>query len=280
MTNSTLHHERLTRLTRHGRQAEARSRELGMTEWRDDLSHLSPMRQAAWRRVLSSIATTEGLEESLMQPLMLAYKQPGEDHTEISEYLESHAVDERRHHAMLCGYLKQTFGYVKKSRTWSDRVIYDRVLPLMAQAFRYRPLYGFALLDTYENFATEFYAPLRTQAQADGAQNILSLLQAIEKDELRHVAGMEYLLDRELARQGGLRRGDRAAIATLLNVLVLDVDFSPWALHNREIRAHLCELGVPPEGVTATARRMRDHTLARLTASLAEKSEGVSHVVP
>jgi rubrerythrin len=261
---------RLQSLARHGRQADERARGLGMTSWSDDLSHLSSEKRASWQRVLSSIATTEGIEATVMDPLLVAKRADAE----VLDYLEVHAADERRHHELLAGYLKNTFGYEKKSRTLSDRIFYERLLPAMSQTFRYKPLYGFALLYCYERFAMAFYVPLRTKAQTDGAQNLLSLLQSIEKDELRHVAGMEHLLKEEIRAQGGLRLGDLKAVRAMLSLMLVDINMSSWAFHNRDIRAHLQELDISPDEVTQTGRRMRDATLELMTVT----DEGVRNV--
>jgi hypothetical protein len=254
---------RLQRLARHGRQADARARELGMLCWADDLSHLPEARRASWRRILSSIATTEGIEATVMDPLLVAKR----NDAEALEYLEVHAADERRHHELLKGYLKNTFDFEKKTRTMSDRVFYERLLPAISSAFRYKPLYGFALLYCYERFALSFYTPLRVRAQSDGAQNLLTLLQSIEKDELRHIAGMEHLLKEEIRLQGGLRLGDFGAVSSMLRLMLVDINMSSWAVHNREVRAHLVTLEINPDEITELGRRMRDETLELMGAT-------------
>lgn len=254
---------KLQALARHGRQADERSRGLGMSAWMDDLSHLCESRRASWRRILSSVASTEGLEATIMEPLIESKK--GEK--EAYEYLTVHANDELRHHALLTGYLKGTFGFEKKARTFSDKVFYDKILPAISSSFLRKPLYGFALLYCYERFAGLFYAPLRNSAQADGAQNLLNLIQSIEKDELRHVAGMEYLMKEEIRRQGGLKWGDMPAVSAMLGIMLVDLDMSVWAVHNREVREHIENLGIDPAEVTQMGRQMRHETLELMGAT-------------
>lgn len=152
-------------------------------------------------------------------------------------------------------------------------MIYDRIFPRIASSFRHKPLYGFALIYCYERLSISFYSQLRPEAQADGAQNLLTLLQTIEKDELRHIAGQEQLLKEEIRLQGGLKIGDLKAVSAILGIMLLDVDMRPWALHNREVRAHLLNLGVNTDEFSATARRMRDATLELMQLT----DEGVRH---
>lgn len=251
-------------LAEHGRQAEVRTRTSQLEGRADDLSHLSEEKRASLQRILSSVATTEGLESTLMEPMLAA--KSGSD-PQAYDYLASHAADERRHYALLCGYLKATFGYIKSKRTFADQVLYDRVFPRISAVFRSKPLYGFALLYCYERFSITFYSKLRAQAQANGAQNLTSILQAIEKDELRHVAGMDHLMVAEVRKQGGLGILDRQVVRAILRIMLLDVDMRPWALHNREVRRHIESLGIDPAAFTAAAIQMKDETLARLEES-------------
>jgi hypothetical protein len=249
---------RLGQLSRFGREAHARC---GSWNWRDDLAHLSEARRATWCRVLSSVATTEALEKTLIEPILEGLRADAD----AADYLATHATDEVRHHQLLARYLRNTFGYRKKKRTAADRVLYDGILPRVARRFRSKPAYGLALLHCYERFSLTFYERLRREAQADGAQNLLTLIRAIERDELRHVAGMEALLDREVEKRGGrLSALDRAAVAGILRLMLVDVDMRPWALHNRELRGHLVRLGFDPAGLVRAAQEAARETQRRL----------------
>ena len=251
---------RLSVLRRHSELAEKRA---SAWNWGDDLSHLSGEKRASWKRILSSVATTETLEESIMGPIALAF---GGDE-DSARYLAVHAADEARHYNLLTRYLKNTFGYVKSRRTLMDQVLYDRVIPGVARVFRSKPTYGLALLHAYEKFSIVFYERLIHEARQDGAQSLLTILTSIEKDERRHIAGMEQLLRLELSRTGGASFTDRAAMRAILNLMLVDVDMRPWALHNREVREHLVRLGFDPLAVTSAARATAEDTLS-LVASL------------
>ena len=87
-------------------------------------------------------------------------------------------------------------------------------------------------------------------------------MRAIEKDELRHVTGVETLCRIAVERNGrGPGPVDRLAIRALLEVMMLDVNMSRWAIHNREVREHFVKLGISPASIGRAAREARSRTL-------------------
>lgn len=242
----------LSTLKTHGDRAQG----AGSTVSADGVGGLSPDRRRGWQRVLSSVATTEGTEETMMIPLIEAYG--GDD--SIREYLESHKRDELLHHELLKGYLKATFGFEKKARTLSDKVIYDRAFPLVSKLFLKKPLYGLAMLYFIECFGVGFYKAFKDAAERDGLASLSALIRRIEKDELRHMAGLEALIADHRLRRGGISRGDKLAIRACMGLMSLDVSMEPWALHNREVREHALLIGLCPkalgQGSTDAAARV------------------------
>src|SRR5579859_156055 len=115
-----------------------------------DRADLLPVaKRQGWARFLSSIATTESIEAELIGPLRHVFA--GE--AEVQDYLTGHAADEQRHHETLRDYVKHTFGFEKRSRSLSDRMVYDTLLPRVAMLAHRRPLCALAILRFYEAFS-------------------------------------------------------------------------------------------------------------------------------
>jgi hypothetical protein len=246
--------QRLAVLARHGREAHARTADWN---WSDDLAHLSSERRAAWARVLSSLATAESIEETVLLPMVEGLRHD----SEAVEYIKVHGRDEERHFKLLSRYLRNTFGYRKKHRTLTDRMIYDGVLPRLVKSFRRKPIPGLAMIHAYEKISLPYYAALRREAQADGAQNLVTLIRIIEKDELRHVAGVEALLGQEIARNGGLSWLDQGMIRGVLQMVRTDADLGPWAFHNRELRTCIERLGIDADALMVSFVEAMGETL-------------------
>lgn len=258
MGSLSTHKERLATLATHG--AEADRLQSGL-EPRDDVSHLSADRRAGWRRILSSVATTEGVERTLMDPIREAFA----SEPEILAFVTTHQQDEHRHHVLLSRYLKNTFDYVKTKRTTSDKIIYDRVFPRLARLFRRKPLYGLSMLHFIENYGVSFYRGFKAQAEADGLHELVRLLKQIEKDELRHMAGLDALIAILEHGAAPLTLTDKLWIRGCLEAMALDINMRPWAVHNREVRDHVLKLDLDPEALTRAARAAVTKTYAEFT---------------
>lgn len=229
----------------------------------DSIQKLSFPKISGWRRILSSVATTESVERTLMTPLEEAFSK----NPEILNYLASHQQDETRHHELLNRYLKNTFQYVKSHRTLSDQVIYDQALPQVSKIFKTKPLYGLAMLSFFEVYGINFYRNFKQQAQADGLRELARVVEQIEKDEIRHLRGLDLLLQYYFLSGGKLTWLDQKAIAACLKLLVLDVNMTSWAIHNREVRSSAIKIELDPKQLTQGARsaakqiqsKMRNH---------------------
>lgn len=249
--------QRLSQLADHGFEAHESYHAL---EPRDDASGLSLERRQGWRRVLSAVSTTEGTEHTLMAPIEEAFASD----KELARYLASHKKDEARHHEWLKRYLKNTFQYVKTERTASDKIIYDKVFPQLGKLFRRKPLYGLALLYFVEQFGVTFYKNFKAQAAADGLTELVAMLKLIEKDELRHMAGLDAILKAHVEENGSVSLLDRIAIRGCLEVMAFDVNMGALALHNRDVRNHMQKIQISPLELNRAARLAIAHVMKGL----------------
>ena len=249
---TTNYETRLKSLT----EAGARSRP-GLNEtFHDSCEHrcLSAEKQNAWANFLSSIATTESIETMLIEPIRKAF---GSSMATL-DYLDAHGDDERRHHQLLTSYVKRTFGFEKKHRSGTDLVVYGFLLPHFSRLGRYKPLYLLTPLRFYEAFSLEFYKVLKILAQADGLPRLVALIQSIEKDELRHLAGLDTLVHKYRENTGTPSRADLMLIRSVLNLLLFDINIAPWAVHNRKVRRNALTIGIDPAKMGHDARGAAD----------------------
>lgn len=226
----------------------------------DSPETMSDVRRAAWCRVLTSAANSEFLEEVLLAPVAEAFR----GDRAAAGYLGTHGRDEQRHGDLLRRYVKETFWQERRGSGVFTRLLYGALMPAVSRLFRSRPLYGCALMFAYEKFSLTFYREAAGAAQADGADALVQLLQTIGRDEAHHLAGVELLMRRLLARGRRPGRADRGAIRAILGLVVLDTDFRPWALHNRGFRAHLDVLGIDPSRISRAARTAAEETIDRI----------------
>jgi len=213
----------------------------------DSVEHLSQERQRAWKKLLTSVAATESSELVLMGALLDGFKhQP-----EIQSYFVSHQMDERRHHRHLNQYVLKTFGYFKRKSTLSDKVVYETLFPKIAHLCAKSPGYGIALLLFFESFGVTFYHLCRAQAENDHLEKLVQLIDQIEKDEKRHLAGLKILLQASMYSEWTAL--DLVTLDSLLAMVVLDVNFSWWAIHNRAVRRNALEVGLNPTELSQAA---------------------------
>ncbi len=212
--------------------------------FRDEILQVSPERVDAWKQLLSSIASTEASEELFMSPVVRAL----ESQAVVFDYLKVHQEDENRHHRLLRGYVKQTFGYERKSRSLASRLFYDALLPQASELTGKRyPLTALAMIYFYEVFSKYVYGELKILAERDGLTRLVKLVEIIEKDERRHLAGIETIFG---IYQENVRKVDfRDLYLTRAALLIARIDLTqkPWAFHNRKLRERLLCLGISPD---------------------------------
>jgi ribonucleotide reductase beta subunit family protein with ferritin-like domain len=151
---------------------------------------LPPLRRLAYQKILSSIATVESTEEVILRPVAESVQK----NAVLNAYLVTHANDEQLHADMVSHYVLKTLDYVKTKRSLTDRVIYDRILPRLADRAKDRPV-SFALATYFlESMAEYVYRELKKSTIADGLTGLTKLIESIERDERRHLAGIECLI--------------------------------------------------------------------------------------
>lgn len=215
---------------------------------RDEIFHLSNSKKEGWKKILSSVATTEAVENVLMTELKKAYQ----DKDELLSYLSSHQLDEYRHHKNITKYLTNTFQYQKTKRTFSDKIIYDITFPKITKMFSKKPIYGLGLLLFFEIYGVNFYKQFKESAKHDGLNELAKLISQIEEDEQRHIAGIKILLT-EQKNTTKINRKDVIFFKFILSIVTLDVNMSFWAFHNRKVRKHIFQIGLNPNRLTQTA---------------------------
>jgi hypothetical protein len=209
----------------------------------ENATSIEESRRLGYQRILSGVATTEHLEDLILDPIIKQYT----SHQAISEYLKCHKNDEDRHFFMLNRYLKETFTYVKNHKTLSDRIFYDRVFPVVNKIFEMRPIYALVLIRSFEKLSIGFYKSIVKSAKADKLNGMVDLLDHIMKDELRHIAGIESVIKWEAQRGLKLKKIELPVIKGMLKLLLLDVNMQPYAIHNRSMRERMLAIDVDLE---------------------------------
>jgi len=229
---------------------------------KDSTDHLSVERLNAWKGLLSSAASAEQSEEMVIDPVLRAFS----DNPLLQRYLKTHMRDEQRHQLHLKEYVKVTFEFVKKKKTLTDVVIYKGIFSGVKQFSDKRPLPILTAILFYEWFAEEFYSELMGQAEKDKLHNLKKLFERIEKDELRHRAGIKALL--ALWRKEGKKidRTDYVLTQVLLGVTRLDVNTAQWAFYNKRLRTNLSALGLDTEKIYKQSKAYADKALRELKA--------------
>ena len=216
-----------------------------------DVLKINESEKNAWAAFLLSIATTESIEESIISPLLKTFA----GDALVERCIDYHARDERRHHSLLSEYVQKTFSREKKTRTASDILVYDTLLPKITSALALRPACLLGILYFYEIFSVDFYKVLKSRAHAHDLPGLFDLLQTLEKDELRHLACLQALMDRLPARSLAGRISDAAFLRSTLELLLIDINPSRWAYHNRHVRKNVLTLGMDPIKMSTDARK-------------------------
>jgi hypothetical protein len=222
--------------------AQASAKTTDRLKFKDNTEELTATRFSGWKRVISSIATTEGAEEGFISPLVNFYS----NEPQLAEYISSHQEDEARHSRILKDYLKSSFDYVKTHRTISDQIVYDRIFPILARVFTKKPLYCLSMVLFFEVFATGIYSEIKRQAESDHLSSLCHILTVIQKDEARHLTGIQLLISDYHLRFGRPGILDQIAIGLCLFLIMIDVNVTVFALHNRCLRKNIIYLGIDP----------------------------------
>jgi rubrerythrin len=206
----------------------------------DNCSGLPEEKKKAWAEMLSSVASAEATEEVIMKPLVEHFR----NHGELQTYFAAHAQDEFVHAEALKKYVRATFAHEKKKKTLADQVIYGGLFTLFRRFAGTRPLPFIAALFFYESYSERFYDRLQKAAERDGLPVLREMVQRIEKDELRHRAGLKLILKEWSTLKGRADRIDLWLTKTLISVVKADVDTS--AFYNERVRRNMDTLGLGP----------------------------------
>lgn len=209
----------------------------------DVCDHLIESQKQAWAEILSSAATAEGEEENMVRPLRDFFKSI----PILNEYIELHAQDEHRHASMLQLYILKTFQYEKKQRTFTDRVIYDFLFQKLRAQAAHRPLPFLTTLYFYELYAEEFYSQLKKQSEVFKMPHLTEFFSTIQKDELRHIAGLKALIQVWSQEKWSANLYDLVLTKFLMWVVRLDVNTGWWAFYNKKLKRNMKILGLDPE---------------------------------
>ena len=216
-----------------------------------ETSRLNAEKRLGWAGFLSSIATSESVEHLVVEPL----KEHFRDDPEIQEFIARQAEDEIRHYNMFSSYVLKHFQYKKTRKTLTDKIVYDRFLPMIAAYGKSRPLAILLVLQFYETFSIEIYRELKVIAANDGLGELIELIETVEKDEWRHLAGLKKMA------KGPIPLRDRAIARLITLVLRFDVHAGRWAIHNQKLRKNLMRIGLDPAYVVGAARHAHLKTL-------------------
>lgn len=231
---------------------------------KDSTEHLTEARINAWKGLLSSAASAEQSEEMVIEPVLRAF----EDSPLLKRYLKTHMRDEQRHQLHLKEYVKTNFNFVKKKKTFTDILVYQGIFSGVKQISEKRPLPIITAILFYEWFAEEFYAELVTQAENDKLFNLKKLFERIEKDELRHRAGIKALLALWKKEGKNIDRIDYLCTQFLLGVTRMDVNTANWAFYNKRLRANLTALGLDTEKIYTRSKAYAQKALDELASEI------------
>lgn len=216
----------------------------------DDVSHLSPEKRLAWAQLLSSAASAEESEEMVIAPILKAF----DFSPRLHQYLAMHAADESRHQVLLKTYVRETFQYVKKKKSLTDKIIYGGVFRGIRGITEKRPLAIIVATLFYEWFAEEFYSDLIQAAERDGLPELKNLFIEIERDEKRHRAGLKAVLAMWKREGKPVDAVDLAYTRALLEIVQIDVNTASWAIYNKKLRRNLTAVGMDPETIYQRSR--------------------------
>ncbi len=193
----------------------------------------------SWNRVLSSIMKTEGTEDLLLTPVLEYYR----DDQKIYHSLLRHKNDESKHEAMLSNLLKKEFGSPVLKATFTDKVLYKKLLNTLSQYFRKNPYPCFILLYAVEVYSVKFYQSaidrVKNATLSETTKNeITNTLSEIIEDERSHIKLMAEMIKYSNKSFFGVLFS-----YGLLAFFKIDMCMSKLALYNRDIQWHLNEIG-------------------------------------
>ena len=238
-------------LARLSEQAEA-SAAAAATLLPDGLDPLPDAQRAAWRRVLNGFAKSEGFEEWVMAPTASGLAAAGFGDPEVLRFFRLQGEDELRHERLFRTYIEAHFGDKAPEKSLADRLIYDGFMKALITRSARQPLRLLLPLLVFEKTGTLYLRRLLAGAGQD-LPRLHALVQAIFRDEARHVAGVGATC-RAVVAVDPPGRLERAALRGICRVVVMDMDRKAW--WKPGIEAHMQALGVAADAMNADNERV------------------------
>ena len=238
-------------LARLSDQAEAAA-QAAATLLPEGLDPLPDAQRAAWRRVLNGFARSEGFEEWVMAPTAAGLVGSGFGDPEVLRFFKLQGEDELRHERLFRAYLETHFGDRAPEQTVAHRVIYDGFMKALVTRSARKPLRLLLPLLVFEKTGTLYLRRLLAGAGKD-LPRLHALVQAIFRDEARHVAGVGATC-RALIAADPPGRLERAALRGICRVVVMDMDRKAW--WKPGLQDHMRVLGVDADAMNADNERV------------------------
>ncbi|WP_158998273.1 hypothetical protein [Pigmentibacter ruber] len=228
----------------------------------DNIEHLDHNLVDCWKKLIASIATTEGIEDLIISNIMLAFI----DNEKKFNFLKSQKLDESIHTNKLINYNLQTFKYKKEQKSIADKIIYDFFLKMFAKLFPRKPIYGLILLQFFEIYGVQFYKKLSNTAKKFNLFEFEKLINLISEDEERHISGISIIISDEL-KKNSLSFFDIILIKFIISICVFDINMNKNAFHNKAVRKNILALGMNPNELTNFAKKTAKLILKNLQNS-------------
>lgn len=222
-----------------------------------NMNSISSDRRHAWGSMLSSLATSEKIENLILDPLIEKYTVEDEP---VGRYLQAHSRDELKHYNWLTQYVKENTQYVRTGKSLSDRIFYDFLLPRLALYAQTQAIYLFAIMYFYELFTLDLYKELIRAANEDQLPNAQNIFLNIRTDEVRHCQAAKDLI-RFTLQKSPASIFDRIIIRLWLRLFQLDMSTFFWCIHNKRVRQSTRGLGISPRRMWQMSGRALHNTM-------------------
>jgi ribonucleotide reductase beta subunit family protein with ferritin-like domain len=205
---------------------------------------LSEEKQGAWKKLLGSIISAEAAEEKVMEPVFRAFASS----PLIETYVRGHSQDEAKHARWIREYLASSFAFERKNASLGSKIIYGKVLPFISETVSARnPILILIVVYFYEVYSQFIYEEAKKSARRDELSSLAALIERIEKDERRHLAGIEAVTRYFQAEIRAFTQKDWLMAKAAIQVAKIDLAQASWAVHNRELARRVEVLGISSE---------------------------------
>lgn len=225
--------------------------------------------RAAWRRVLTGFAKSEGFEEWVMAPTAAGLAASGLNDSEVLRFFRLQGEDELRHEGLFRTYLTRHFGAAATPPAMADRLVYDGFLRAFVNRSARKPLRLLLPLLVFEKTGTLYLRRLLAGVSPDKPR-LRALIEAIFRDEARHVAGVGATC-RALVALDPPGAVERLVLKAVCRVVVMDMDRKAWwkpGLHE-----HMKTLGVDADAMNADNERVYSEICALLNQREADTDD-------